>query len=90
MYIELEWDQWAVWHLRRHQVTMAEVREVAYNPRSWLKRGQRGRYYLLGQTEAGRYLKVVLDPLGSGRYYPVTAYDMGESERRAYRRSLGN
>ncbi len=84
--MELEWDERAVEHVERHGLRRAEVEQVVSNSRSrWLRSG-RERYIVLGQTDSGLFVKVVLDPLEHGRYYPVTAYDMSEAEKQAYRR----
>ncbi len=69
----------------KHSVTIEEVEEVcasAYKP----LRLREGLYALLGQSEAGRYLVVVLAPKGGGVWKIVTARDMKTDERRRYRR----
>ena len=45
-----------------------------------------GRYLLIGNTEAGRYLAVVLGPRGRGVYGLITARDADQAERRLYQR----
>lgn len=69
----------------KHGVTVAEVDEVclsAYKP----LRLREGLYALLGHTQAGRYLVVVLAPKGGGGWKIVTARAMEPDERRRYRR----
>ena len=39
------------------------------------------RYLVLGLTEAGRYLFVVLEPVSGRRAYVVTARDMTDGEK---------
>ena len=70
-------------HIARHGVTVEEVEEVVFgNPFS--TRTRQGRYGLIGQTEAGRYLTVILAPRGHGVYGLVTARDATLSERRRF------
>lgn len=86
MYIELLWDDEAVEHVNRHNVTPAEVEDVVYEARSLILRTRQDRYMVYGQTRSGRYLKVVIEPLGRGRFYPITAYEMDDTDRLLYRR----
>ena len=44
-----------------------------------------GRTMLIGLTEAGRLLSVVLAPEGGDAYYVVTARTASRKERRLYR-----
>jgi uncharacterized DUF497 family protein len=68
----------------KHQVAMEEVEELCFaNP--WSLRGRDGSYAWYGQTEAGRYLAVMVYPRGQGVYPLATARDMTEQERRRYR-----
>jgi len=68
-----------------------EVEEVLAGSPVW-RRGRKhpetGRksLYVLGKTEGGRYLFVVLSPRGRGRARCVTAMDMDEKARRYYDR----
>jgi len=43
-------------------------------------------YYVLGQTDAGRYLLVVVIQFPDGKGYPVTARPMTDTEERRFRR----
>lgn len=86
MYFELLWDDEAVEHVNRHNVTPAEVEDVVYEARSLILRTRQNRYMVYGQTGYGRYLKVVIEPLGQGRFYPITAYEMDDTDRQLYRR----
>jgi hypothetical protein len=65
-----------------------EAEEVAFGEHLALRSRQR-RYALVGQTVAGRYLKVIVAPRGGGVYGLVTALDASEAERRLYRRHTG-
>jgi hypothetical protein len=69
-----------------HNVTFTEVVEAASNggllfPVQW------GRWALLGQTDSGRLLRVILDPVSEDQtWWVVTAMDMNEKDRRIWRR----
>jgi hypothetical protein len=41
-----------------------------------------------GQTQSGRYIKVVIEATGQG-FYPITAYEMSNNDKRSYRRRAG-
>jgi uncharacterized DUF497 family protein len=80
----LSWDERAEDHIGKHSVRFEEV-EQAVEGRLHVRRS--GSYLLvLGQTYSGRYVTVVLDYDGDGIWYPVTARDSSESERRMARR----
>ena len=80
----LSWDERAEDHIARHSVRFEEV-EQAVEGRLLIRRS--GTYFLLiGQAYSGRYLAVVLDYEGDGIWYPVTARDCSDSERRLVRR----
>lgn len=46
-------------------------------------------YYVLGKTDAGRHLFIVVRYLYRGRATPVTARDMDTREKERYRRRKG-
>ena len=50
-----------------------------------LMAGENPVYYILGQTNAGRYLFCVVIQFPDGRGYPVTARAMTDREKRRYR-----
>jgi uncharacterized DUF497 family protein len=66
-------------------VDVSEVEDVAFG-RHATYRVRHDRFALVGQTEAGRYLTVIVAPRTSGVYSLVTAGDAEDSERRLYRR----
>ena len=73
-------------HIGGHGVTEAEVEEVLR--RSIEDRpGSEGSRVALGQTEAGRYLKVIYVPdPDPGSVFVITAYDLGPKAKKALRR----
>lgn len=85
----LVWDAWNVAHIARHDVKPEEVEEVCHGD-PLVQRGYRGWTVLVGPTVAGRMLEVVLDPLGRGVYYPVTAHPASRKDRRLYYQEKGD
>ena len=80
----LSWDEQAEEHIHRHSVTPREVEQAVENI---LYSRKSGEYFLLvAQTYGGRYLTLILDDLGNGIWYPVTARDSEDSEKRWARR----
>ena len=73
----------------RHHISITEVEEACLSDRRHVRRGREGLYKLFGQTEAGRYVLVVLVNLGGGGWKIVTAREMTETERRLYVRATG-
>ena len=69
----------------KHRVDISEVDEVLEG-KPYVRRGPQRLYYVLGQTQAGRYLFVVLREVGEGQARLLTARDMDDAERRIYRR----
>jgi len=72
-------------HIARHHVSVAEVEEVIFGT-PFIRRARQGRYHIIGQTEAGRYLAIFVAPRGQGVYGLVTARDADDAECRAYLR----
>lgn len=72
-------------HIARHGVSVMEAEEVALGQHV-VFRTRHGRYALLGETEAGRCLKLIVASRGRGVYGLVTARDASEAEHRLFRR----
>ena len=85
------WTESDVAHIARHEVAPEEVEEVLAAGPVW-RRGrrhpetQRESVLALGQTEAGRYLVIVLSPRELGRARCVTAMEMSHKVRRYFDR----
>lgn len=77
---ELVWDSWNVRHIKKHQVSAAEVEEACRRILKALKTYQ-DRLIVIGKVEK-RLLTVVLSPRGKGKYYVVTAQNASRKERR--------
>jgi len=84
----LRWDTWNENHIARHQVTRDEVEEVCRGPYI-TREGYSGRIIVIGPSTAGRILAAILEPVGGGVYYPVTARPASRKERRLYNQSKG-
>jgi hypothetical protein len=82
---ELIWDATNEEHIAGHLVVPEEVEETCSRP-NWLLRARGGRIAIYGQSEAGRYLVVILQATRAREYYVITARDMEDSEQRRYRR----
>lgn len=89
---DILWTAADVEHIASHGVSPDEVEEVLAAAGALFRRGRthpetgRASLYAFGQTEAGRYLFVVLSPRGRGRVRCVTARDMDDTARRYYER----
>jgi uncharacterized DUF497 family protein len=85
---ELLWDAWNEEHVLQHGVDPGEVEEAVFDPASLVFRTRgrvQARYIILGITDAGRYLFVVLEPQAGNRGYVITARDMDDGERRRFK-----
>jgi hypothetical protein len=73
-------------HIYEHSVAEDEVEDVLARPMED-RAGRDGARIALGQTEAGRYLRVIYvpDPI-PGSVFVITAYELGEKALKALRR----
>ena len=80
---ELIWPEDRINHIAQHGVTPAEVEQVCFS-NSMVQRarseGQNPVYYVLGQTDAGRYLFCVIIQFPNNKGYPVTARQMSDKD----------
>ena len=84
----LVWDTFNEAHIwERHQLTRAEIEEVAYGPPENLYARQTygGRILVIGPKADRRLIVLILAPKGSRIYYPVSARPADRKERREYR-----
>jgi hypothetical protein len=73
-------------HMYGHGVSEAEAEYVLRHPGDD-RPGRDGSRHVLGQTEAGRYLRVIYVPdEGADSVFVVTAYDLRGKPLQAYRR----
>ncbi len=84
---EFVWSDERVDHIARHGITPEEFEEICFGKALVLRgrsEGQNPVYYVLGETDAGRYLFCVVIQFPNGKGYPVTARPMTEREKRRY------
>lgn len=80
-----EWNEWNVEHIAKHSVTPQEVEEVCYN-QPITRRTKDGLYIIYGQSDAGRYLFIIISYKPKGVVYVITARAMTDNEQRYYRK----
>jgi uncharacterized protein len=73
----------------KHGVTFNEVEEACLSDERHVRRSKEGFHKVFSQTEAGKYLLVVLVNLEGGRWKIVTAREMTDSERKLYKQVSG-
>ncbi len=75
-------------HIYNHDVTEDEVVEVLLRPGED-RRGKEGSRIAIGQTDAGRYLRVIYVPDPEpGSVFVITAYELQGTVLAAYRRRM--
>ena len=73
-------------HIYGHNVTEAEVEDVLARPIED-RPGSEGSRVAVGQTEAGRYLKVIYVPdPAPGSVFVITAFELGPKALKALKR----
>ena len=82
----LIWDSWNIDHILRHGVVPEEVIEVARGNHLVLRGKKNNRLILVGSSESGRVLEVILQNKGKREYYPVSAYDASNDIKKLYQR----
>lgn len=86
---EFVWTHDRMEHIARHGVTPEEVEEVCFG-RPLVQRakseGKNQVFYVLGQTNSGRYLFCVVIQFPQGKGFPITARPMTTKEKRRFRR----
>ena len=82
---EVRWTEDSETHIGRHNVTPLEVEQVLYSQPRLAVPGREDTTEVLGQTDAGRLLLVVVSPASDGRDFVVTARDMTAAEMRTFR-----
>lgn len=83
----IDWQTDRIAHIQvKHRVTPREVEEVCFSQPVILRGKGKQIYQVMGQTQAGRYLFIVVRFLGGNRVRVITARDMDHAERRWYSR----
>jgi uncharacterized protein len=80
----LEWDSQNIEHIAQHNVIPEEVEEVCHD--KYISRGtHHKRILLIGPTQSGRMIAIVLRPLKKrGSYRTITARPTSRDEIRQY------
>ena len=74
----------------KHRVKRQEVEEsLTHRQAIRLRHGKNPvRTVVIGATQTGRPLKIILEFQGRGRYFLVTAMDLNAKERRRYEKKI--
>lgn len=85
---QILWPEDRIDHIARHGVNPNEFEEACFgNPLVYRTKSQglNPVYYVLGVTNAGRYLLCAVIQFPDGNGYPITARDMTEKEKHRYK-----
>lgn len=84
------WDRWNKQHIEQHSIETPEVIDVLQeeNNMSLFESSKKDRLFVSGVTSNGRYLIVIIASAGVYRFYPITAREMTDKERRRYKKWL--
>lgn len=80
---KIVWDEWNIKHIKKHQVEKKEV-EQAYTSKVVKRRTYLNRILILGKTNKGRFLTIVVSQEKQRKLYVVSARDMSRKERKYY------
>ncbi len=86
---EILWPTDRIEHIARHNVTPKEVEEACFGKALVFRAKSKGKnpvYYVLGETETGRYLFSVIIQFTDGKGYPITARPMTNNEIKRYKK----
>jgi len=78
---ELVWDDFNSRHILKHKVNKTETEQACNNQKLVLS-AKNNRLLLIGKTNKGRILSIVLVKIKPGKYYIVTARDSSRKERK--------
>ena len=82
---KLKWDKRNILHIARHGITVKDVEDVCSGRH--IARKVKNRYLIYGETEARRYIFIVLEKT-EDNFRPITARDMSESEKKIYKKKM--
>lgn len=83
-FIKFDWDHHNINHIAEHHVAPEEAEEACYN-KPLIFRSRLDRYYVLGRSDSGRYLTVIVFPIKHNTSRVITARDMSDAERKRYK-----
>ena len=82
---ELLWDDETLEHIwTRHHLLIDDVEEAYYDTLAKIHTGKYGRQLVYGRTQAGRYLFIVVQPIGQFVAKLITARPMTARDKRFY------
>ena len=86
--LEFRWNLWNTQHIAEHGVTVSEAQYVANGARQpYPKIIGKGKWLVIGQTSAGRYLQVIyIDDDDADTVFVIHARELTGAEKRRYRR----
>ena len=75
---------------QKHRVRRYEVEEALTHRQAIRLRHRKEplRSVVIGATQTGRMLKIILEFQGKGRYFLVTAMELGPKERKQYGKKI--
>jgi hypothetical protein len=82
---DVMWTEDSEAHIARHGVRPSEVEQALYSRPRLTTAGREGTTLILGTTNDGRHLLVVVAEAADGRDFVVTARDMTDNEKRLFR-----
>lgn len=85
---ELIFNEKNIEHIARHNVLPEEVKEI-FEGKSLFLAAKLGRVMVIGKTQHGRFLSVIIEKVEGNRYFVVTARDADRKERKMYKEELG-
>lgn len=80
------WTEDSEAHIARHGVQPSEVEQALYARPKLSTTGRKGTTLVLGTSNEGLHLLVVVTEAADGRDFVVTARDMTDSEKRLFRK----
>ena len=88
---ELRVSAGAVEELAAHGIIEDEVLEVSWNDAAFYRDKVRGRELMIGKSDGGRLLTVVVQPSGTlGAWDVVTGWDADRGERTEWQKARGH
>jgi uncharacterized DUF497 family protein len=90
--VRLDWDDWNIEHIRRHEITQEQVEHACHSDPVLFKQSYKDRLVILGPDENSRVLAIVIGQVPfepAGVFYVFTARPADRSERRYYHQQRG-
>ena len=87
----LDWDTWNLTHITKHGITREQVEQAITSNDTIARESRKNRFLVLGPTQAGLLLAVVIGPVPDepGAFYTFSARPASRQERRYFRQQKG-